>query len=122
MDLGTLSKAVDLLAQRKGIKILEYSVYDEKALLPGRYQCFIETLEEMTEELSLEFDHILTKLNEDYQDLRGLGLIGAPVVSQVAAGTHLQCKERFMARQSHQKPLQYLSDPQIVAYMKERVL
>lgn len=61
------------------------------------------------------------ELNSDYQDLRKLGLIGEAVVSQVHYGTHLQCKERFMAKQSNRKPLQYLTDPQIVAFMKERI-
>lgn len=122
MDLQTLSKAIGLLARQTGIQILEYSVYDEKALLPGRYQCFIETSEELKGELGPLFDQILMKLNEDYQDLRGLGLVGMPVVSRVPAGTHLLCKKQFMAKQSQQKPLQYLSDPQIVAYMKERIL
>lgn len=121
MDLQTIAKAVDLLAKRCKIQVLEYSVYDEKALLPGRYQCFLETSEDKGEALSSVFDQILMELNSDYQDLRGLGLIGEALLSRVHSGTHLQCKERFMARQSNRKPLQYLTDPQIVAFMKERI-
>ena len=110
-----------MLAKRCKIQVLEYSVYDEKALLPGRYQCFIETNENDHKVLNHIFDQILMELNSDYQDLRKLGLIGEAVVSQVHYGTHLQCKERFMAKQSNRKPLQYLTDPQIVAFMKERI-
>lgn len=121
MDLQTISKAVDLLAKKCKIQVLEYSVYDEKALLPGRYQCFIETSKDKGESLSDIFDQILMELNDDYKDLRELGLIGKAIVSQVHTGTHLQCKERFMAKQSNRKPLQYLTDPEIVAFMKERI-
>lgn len=121
MDLQTISKAMDLLAQRCRLQILEYSVYDEKALLPGRYQCFVELTGELHIEACQIFDKILMELNEDYEDLRGLGLIGEPMVYQVPMGTHLACKERFMAAQSNRKPLQYLTDPKLVEFMKERI-
>ncbi len=125
MDLQTVAKAVELLAQRCGIRICEYSIHDDKRLLPGRYQCFLELdgREKLPgREAGKHFDRLLMELNEDYQDLRGLGLIGEPVVSQVRPGAHLECKQHFTEGPVNNKPLQYLADPAVIRFMKERII
>ena len=121
-DLQTISRAVELLARECRVHVLEYSVYDEKELLPGRYQCFVET-EEGLDGLDCGgiLDRILMEQNEDYRDLRGLGLIGEPCVRRVEKGTHPECRRRFLAGQSQLKPLQYLTDQRLIAFMKERI-
>ncbi|MCI8585472.1 MAG: GH3 auxin-responsive promoter family protein, partial [Lachnospiraceae bacterium] len=122
MDLQTISLAVELLARECGVRILEYSVCDEKSLLPGRYQCFVETDEDLhRSDAGRMLDRILMEQNEDYKDLRGLGLIGEASVHRVRKGTHLECRRRFLAGQSNLKPLQYLTDQRLVAFMKERI-
>lgn len=122
MDLETVSRAVELLAQDRGVHVLEYSVYDEKSLLPGRYQCFVETDGPFDRAGAGGcLDRILMGLNEDYKDLRGLGLIGEAAVCRVEAGTHPECRRRFLAGQSQLKPLQYLTDRRLIAFMKERI-
>lgn len=128
MDLQTITEAVNLLAQSCKIHICEYSIYDDKTLLPGRYHCFLETDEKKKavcfgkdSDPDQLFDDILKKMNEDYLDLRNLGLIEKPSVCQVPAGTHLECKQRFMQGPGNNKPLQYLTSPDIIRFMKERV-
>lgn len=122
MDLQTISLAVELLARECGVRILEYSVYDEKRLLPGRYQCFVETDEDFHQpDAGRILDRILMEQNEDYKDLRGLGLIGEASVYRVQKGTHPECRRRFLAGQSNLKPLQYLTDQRLVEFMRERV-
>ncbi len=122
MDLQTISLAVELLAEKCGVRILEYSVYDEKNLLPGRYQCFVETDGDIPRpDAGQILDRILMEQNEDYKDLRGLGLIGEASVHRVQKGTHPECRRRFLAEQSNVKPLQYLTDQRLVAFMKERI-
>lgn len=129
MDLQTITEAVNLLAQSCKIHICEYSIYDDKTLLPGRYHCFLETDEKKKavcfgkdSDPDQLFDDILKKMNEDYLDLRNLGLIEKPSVCQVPAGTHLECKQRFMQGPGNNKPLQYLTSPDIIRFMKERIL
>ena len=65
-------------------------------------------------------DRILMEQNEDYKDLRGLGLIGEASVYRVQKGTHPECRRRFLAGQSNLKPLQYLTDQRLVEFMRER--
>lgn len=121
-DLQTISRAVELLAGKCKVRILEYSVYDDKSLLPGRYQCFVETDAEFdTSEAGRILDRILMQQNEDYRDLRGLGMIGEVKVCRVQGGTHPECRRRFLAGQSQLKPLQYLTDQKLIAFMKERI-
>lgn len=122
MDLGIISSAMELLAGECNIRILEHSIYDEKSLLPGRYQCFVETDSDWSQpDAGRILDRILMEQNEDYKDLRSLGLIGEASVSRVQKGTHLECRRRFLAEQSNLKPLQYLTDQRLVAFMKERI-
>ena len=121
-DLQTISRAVELLAGECKVRIVEYSVYDDKSLLPGRYQCFVETDAEFdTSEAGRILDRILMQQNEDYRDLRGLGMIGEAKVCRVQSGTHPECRRRFLAGQSQLKPLQYLTDQKLIAFMKERI-
>ncbi len=129
MDLQILSRGVEELAKKYGLCLYEYSVMDDKSLLPGRYQCFLEAEEiknradmEKLSGLDQAFDDILSGLNEDYQDLRRLGLIGAPRVFGVVPGSHNECKKRFGKKQAQNKPLQYLIDPEVIGFMKERIL
>ncbi len=129
MDLQLLSRGVEELAKKYGLCLYEYSVMDDKSLLPGRYQCFLEAGEikgraDMEKLLGLDeaFDDILGGLNEDYQDLRRLGLIGVPRVFGVVPGSHNDCKKRFGKKQAQNKPLQYLIDPEVIGFMKERIL
>ncbi len=129
MDLQQLSKGMEELAKKFGLCLYEYSVLDDKSLLPGRYQCFLEAGEikeradmEKLPGLDQAFDDILGVLNEDYKDLRSLGLIGAPRVFGLVPGSHNECKKRFGKKQAQNKPLQYLIDPEVIEFMKERIL
>ncbi|MCD8249238.1 MAG: GH3 auxin-responsive promoter family protein [Lachnospiraceae bacterium] len=129
LDMGTAAQAVEEFSARSGLRVCEYSFCDDKAVLPGRYQCFLETVGDGTAAATREvsdydalLDEILCGLSDDYRDLRELGMIGRPELYLVRPGTHRGCQEQFRKRQAHTKPLQYLSDPEIIAYMKERIL
>lgn len=128
-DMRLLSRAMEEFRARSGLRISEYSVCDDKTLLPGRYQCFIETAGEDSAYGRRNvsgygglLDEILRELSEDYRDLRGIGMIGKAQVYRVEQGTHLACRRRFQKKEAHSKPLQYLSDPEVIAYMRERTL
>ncbi len=129
MDLGTLAAAMEELSGRFGLCIYEYSVMDDKTVLPGCYQCFLEAegirgREDVKRLFGIEeaFDGILKARNPDYEDLRGLGMIGPPKVHAVSHGSHGECKRRFGQEQAQNKPLQYLSDSRAIRFMKERIL
>lgn len=128
-DLQTIAKAVEKLGQHREFEIYEYSIYDDKTLLPGRYQCFLEVKNTgkkpvFTEKQNMgaQLDEILMELNDDYRDLRQLGMIGQAAVYIVASGTHMECRKLFQKKQAQTKPMQYLSNPMIIDYMKERIL
>lgn len=129
MDMQTLDQAARELGSRCGLNVYEFSFYDDKTLLPGHYHCFLESHEiaaaddaEKTAGADEILDEILGELNEDYRDLRGLGSIAAPVVSFVPMGTHQACKRHFQKAQGQNKPMQYISDPEVIRFMKERIL
>lgn len=124
MDLQTIANAMQEMGRQFGLQIYEYSVCDEKNLLPGRYQCFIEADGDLThnEEMNLVFDALLKKKHVDYADVRSLGLIAMPQICCVKKGTHAECKRHFGAKQAQNKPLQYLSDPEVIHFMKEKIL
>ncbi len=138
MDMETLALASQELGREYGISIHEFSTYDDTSLVPGRYQCFLEAHEIRSREdaervlaakagadengrqqLADILDGILKRLNDDYRDLRELGMIGPPSADIVPIGTHEACKLKFRGRHGQNKPLQYLADPDVIGYMKE---
>ncbi|MCC8140620.1 MAG: GH3 auxin-responsive promoter family protein [Lachnospiraceae bacterium] len=148
IDMRTVARAVEQFSERTGLRVLEYSVCDDRTLLPGRYLCFLEVSDEPRKAAGIErsadrgrtvddevsaskrilagyselLDEILRDLSDDYRDLRELGMIGDPQVLLVEQGAHQSCRKRFQKRLAHSKPLQYLSDPEAIAYMKKRIL
>ncbi|MCD8069603.1 MAG: GH3 auxin-responsive promoter family protein, partial [Lachnospiraceae bacterium] len=118
-DMKIVSLAMERLAERLHIRIFEYSICDDKSLLPGRYLCFLEAEgeDDRFQGLSAVLDETLWELNDDYRDLRELNMILPPAVFRVFPGTHKDCRERFGHKQSHSKPLNYLSDPDVIDFM-----
>ena len=130
MDLQTVARAMEELGKQLGMQIYEYSICDDKSVLPGYYLCFYEAEEkgdggqkdEAFSSCDSLMDEILKELHEDYKDVRQLGLLQKPKVFRVKKGTHSECKKEFGAKQAQNKPLQYLADPDVIAYMKERIV
>ncbi|MCD8325689.1 MAG: GH3 auxin-responsive promoter family protein [Lachnospiraceae bacterium] len=121
-DMKIVTMAMERLAARMDIRIFEYSICDDKSQLPGKCLCFLEAEgeDERFQELDAVLDEILWELNDDYRDLRELRMILPPEVCRVHHGTHRECREKFSKKQSHSKPIHYLTDPKVIAFMKEK--
>ncbi|MBR5577480.1 MAG: GH3 auxin-responsive promoter family protein [Lachnospiraceae bacterium] len=126
IDMQVMAKAMEEFGKKVNCQIKEFSIVENTESVPGNYRCFYEAGEQEnypTPETAGEIlDKILSSVHEDYKDVRELGMLAAPQLYRVKAGSHGECKKVFGSLLAQNKPLQYLSKPETVEFMLERVM
>ncbi len=123
MDMQTVSMAAEQFAAACGFRMTECSLCADPQHIPGRYLCFYETdrVVERNAEADQILDGQLRQINEDYEDLRNLGLIVPAAALQVQRGTHEACKKQFQSDNRQNKPLQLLEDQRMIDFMLQHL-
>ena len=123
-DSLSLQHAGTLLSERLGLR--ECSIALDTESVPGRYLCFAEA--DGTPDRSAvrrgqrELDRVLCALNSEYDDLRKLMCIAAPVFGYAAPGSHLRVKQLGDSAAEQNKPLQIIRNQKQLDAMRSMVI
>lgn len=100
--------------------ISEYSVCVDERVMPNRYCFFVEGNDICkAQQYAAVLDDSLCKRNRDYEDLRQLHQVAAPVCIVVEEGSHAAWKEK-QGKTGHNKPVQLSMAEGFQEFMIER--
>lgn len=121
-NLSMIADIVKETAKYFKESISEYSVCVDETVMPNRYCFFLEgDYGYLDEEYADVLEQELCKKNFDYNDLKELGDIAAPICIHVKNNTHREWKLK-KGMGGHNKPLQFSAEKGFMEFMKERML
>ena len=119
-NLSMIAEVIKETAAAFGKMITEYSVCVDESVMPNRYCFFLEgDCNNLGEAYNCFLDQSLCKRNRDYEDLRQLNQVAAPICIQVEDGSHRAWKET-QGKQGHNKPVQFSGSEEFQKFMMER--
>lgn len=120
-NLSMIAEAAREIAEALEENISEYSVCVDEGVIPNRYCFFLEGEYRHPEDVYGRFlDESLCKKNRDYEDLRQLKQVSAPVCFHVEDGSHAAWKEK-QGKSGHSKPIQFSVAEGFQEFMMGRV-
>lgn len=119
-NMEMIADTIREAAEQFGEHIEEHSICVDETVMPNRYCFFLEgDLKGAKEDYQNFLDKALCEKNRDYEDLRQLGQVAAPVCVPVEAGSHAAWKEH-QGMGGHSKPLQFSDASDFQKFMMER--
>ncbi|MCR5120828.1 MAG: GH3 auxin-responsive promoter family protein [Ruminococcus sp.] len=93
------AESIRLLEKKIGVQITDYSLYADNDHTPGRIMLFIETADELSNEVKVQlpemFDSILSEVNVDYAHLHGeCGDIADTAVYVMKKGSYQKIRDQ----------------------------
>lgn len=103
MDMENFAKAVKAFAHTYGIGIGEFCIYPDVDETPARYLVLLEAsadeiLPDQPDRAAETMDRLLRRQHLGYDDCRGLGEIGMPVVYFLRQGASLRYQKHLMTQ------------------------
>lgn len=103
MDVENIAKAVETFARAYGIEISEFCIYPDVDEIPSRYIVLLEmsaddNLPARLNKTAQTMDCLLRRQHLDYDDCRGIGEIGMPVVYFLRQGASQRYQKHLMTQ------------------------
>lgn len=119
-NLAMIAEVIRETTEATDATITEYSVCVDESVMPNRYCFFLEGDVTCKEEVYADMlDKSLCNKNRDYEDLRQLHQVAAPICVLVEEGSHAKWKEK-QGKKGHNKPLQFSEALEFQKFMMER--